>query len=238
MSTPAPPTFVLPIDVRAPERHGDVDLYPPEGAEPRPAVVLVHGGPLPAGLTPAPRDWPQYRGYASALAGAGVVAVMLNHRLHQPADYPLAADDVRAAVDLARADPRVDADRVALWFFSGGGLLCADWLRDPPGWLRCVALTYPVLAPLPGWVVDERFRPADAVSGAGTVPIVLTRVGRERPEIAPTVEPFVAAAGDCGARLDIIDVPNGQHAFDMLDHTDESRKAVERAIDSVLATLT
>jgi len=71
---------------------------------------------------------------------------------------------VAEAIDFVRADPRVDADRLALWFFSGGALLMADWLRQPAQWLRCVAATYPVMAPLPGWRVDERFRPADALA--------------------------------------------------------------------------
>src|ERR1022692_231589 len=66
--------------------------------------------------------------------------------LHSAGDFETAAADVAAAVEQARADPRVDPGRLALWFFSGGGLLLADWLRDPPGWLRCVAATYPVLA--------------------------------------------------------------------------------------------
>ena len=41
--------------------------------------------------------------------------------------------------------------------------------------------SYPLLAPLPGWEVDPRFRPVEAVTSAGDLPIVLTRVGRERP---------------------------------------------------------
>ena len=90
------------------------------------------------------------------------------------------------------------------------------------------------LAPLPGWEVDPRFRPVQTVTSAGDLPIVLTRVGRERPQIAATVDEFTSAAGRCGARLEIIDVPGGQHGFDMLDHTDESRQAVRRALNAVL----
>jgi hypothetical protein len=67
---------------------------------------------------------------------------------------------------------------------------------------------------------------------------VLTTVGRERPEIAATVDVFVMAARACGARLTVIEVPEGQHSFDILDHTDESRKAVEQAFNAVLATIT
>ena len=228
--------FVLPVDTRVAERHGAVDLYLPDRAPgPCPAVVFVHGGPVPADLRPTPREWPVYQGYGSAVADSGAVGVTVDHRLHDLAGYPLAAADVAAAVQMVREDRRVDAGRVALWFFSGGGLLLADWLRAPPGWLRCVAATYPVLAPLPGWEVDPRFRPVQTIAAAGDLPIVLTRAGRERPQVAATVEEFTRAAGRCGARLEIIDVPGGQHGFDMLDHTDESRQAVRRALDAVLA---
>jgi acetyl esterase/lipase len=230
--------FVLPIEPRKAERHGPVDLYLPDATEPRPAVVFVHGGPIPAELSPTPRDWPVYQAYGSLAAASGVVGVMVDHRLHTPASYPQAADDVVAAVDLARSDPRVDADRVATWFFSGGGLLLTDWLRTPPPWLRCAAATYPLLAPLPGWPVEPRFRPAEAVTAAGALPIILTRAGQEAERIAVTVAAFVTAAAASGANLSIIDVPDGHHGFDYLDHTAQSRAAVEQALDAVLTNLT
>src|SRR4051812_23447328 len=111
--------FVLPIDIVPAERRGPLDLYLPEASQPCPAVVFVHGGPIPAALRPTPRDWPAYQAYGSIAAARGVVGVTVDHRLHSPADYPLAAADVAAAVETVRADPRVDADRVAIWFFSG-----------------------------------------------------------------------------------------------------------------------
>lgn len=226
--------FVLPIETRVAERHGPVDLYLPDGPAPLPAVVFIHGGPLPADLRPTPRDWPVYRGYGSLTAARGAVGATIDHRLPDLASYPSSAADVAAAVELVRADPRVDAGRIALWFFSGGGPLLADWLRTPPQWLRCAAASYPVLAPLPRRYIDPRFRPAEAVTSAGALPIVLTRVGRERPPIAATVEAFVAAAHASGANLKIIDVPHGRHGFDILDHTDESRHAVAHGIATVL----
>ncbi|MGH3395795.1 MAG: hypothetical protein ACRDPO_14005 [Streptosporangiaceae bacterium] len=99
-----------------------------------------------------------------------MAGVTVDHRLHDTGDYARAATDVAAALQAVRADPRIDAGRIALWFFSGGGLLLADWLRAPPDWLRCVAASYPLLAPLPDWTVDPRFRPAEAVGDAGTLP--------------------------------------------------------------------
>jgi acetyl esterase/lipase len=230
--------FVLPVETVTPSRQGRVDLYlPAETEPPRPAIVFVHGGPVPAGQSPTPRDWPLFQGYGSLAAAHGCVGVTVDHRLHDIAAYPVAADDVAEAVQTARDDPRVDGDRIAIWFFSGGGLLSADWLGKPPEWLRCVAATYPVLAPPPGWPVDPRFRPVDAVGRAGALPIVLTRVGLEHPGIAATVEAFVAAARACDARLEIVDVPHGHHTFDVLDDTAESRSAIEQAFGAVLANL-
>jgi alpha-beta hydrolase superfamily lysophospholipase len=230
--------FLLDVPQLPRERTGNVDLYVPEAEEPRPAVVFVHGGPVPAGARPTPRDWPTLTGYARYAAGQGVVAATLDHRLHGLDGYERAAADVAAAVEFVRADPRVDGDRVALWFFSGGGLLTADWLAGPPAWLRCLAATYPVLAPLQGWgLTDGRFRPVEAVAKAGSLPVVLTRAGREQAEIAATVEEFLTAAGQCGADVEVVDVPHGHHMFETLDPTDESREAVHRAMRLLLERL-
>ncbi|WP_327352612.1 alpha/beta fold hydrolase [Streptomyces sp. NBC_01304] len=238
--------FLLDVPERARERIGRVDLYLPDAGadidgspqQPFPAVVFVHGGPVPEGVRPTPRDWPTYAGYGSYVAELGAVGVIVDHRLHDLADYGRAAEDVAAAVALVRADPRVDEDRVALWFFSGGGLLSADWLAAPPPWLRSVAATYPILAPLPNWpLADRRFRPADTLPAAGSLPVVLTQVGLEMPEIAATVEEFRAAAKDCGADLEVIEVPGAHHGFETVDHTDETREAVRRAVRSVLGHL-
>ncbi|MBQ1075729.1 hypothetical protein KBX06_21585 [Micromonospora sp. C31] len=238
--------FVLTPPARRHERVANLDWYVPDAIGPHPAVVLVHGGPLPDGL-PTPRDWPVYRGYGCLLADLGLLAVTVEHRMRVVAgpqgpvtDCATAACDVASAVDRVRADARVDGDRIALWFFSGGGLLSTDWLRERPSWLRAVALTYPLLAPMPGWGVDPRFDPGVAIRepGGPVPPLLLTRVGRERQEMAETVAVFLDAAGDVGVRVEVIDVPGGQHAFDMLDHTDESRRAVDQAADWVSQRLT
>jgi acetyl esterase/lipase len=230
--------FLLDVPERPRERAANTDLYLPDGPGPHPAVVFVHGGPVPAEARPTPRDWPTLTGYARHVAGQGAVGVTLDHRLHAVTDYEVAAADVADAVERVRAHPRVDGDRVALWFLSGGGLLAADWLTKPPAWLRCVAANYPILSPLPNWgLADTRFHPARAVSRAGQLPIVLVRAGRESAEIAATVEEFLTEAARCGANVEVIDVPDGRHGFETLDPTDGSREAVHRAVGAVLARL-
>ncbi|MFG1935714.1 hypothetical protein [Micromonospora tulbaghiae] len=279
--------FVLDPPPAAVERHGDVDLHVPTGDGRHPAVVVVHGVPGPP-EAPDARDWPLYRGYGALLAEAGVLAAIPRLTVASPDDLYTVAARVAATAELLRADPRVDPDRLGLWFFSGAGLLLGDWLRDPPVWLRGVAATYPLLAPLPGWPpVDPRFRPIDALDlpagaahspahpvaappsdaaapvdadvdvtraassssdvagsdaaraeGAARPTLVLTRAGRERPEVAPTIEAFTVVARRRGIPLCVVDVPNGQHGFDALDHTEESRAAVRTARDTLITLLT
>ena len=148
--------FVLPTKPCLRERQTAVDFSLPPGESRCPAVVFVHGGPIPETTNPAPSGWPVYLGYGQAVAERGAVGAMFDHRL-----------------------------------------------RD--------------------------------VGDLGGVPIVLTPVGLEKPEIAATVTAFLARAEAEDVPVHTIDVPNGRHGFDYLDDTDESRDAIIEGIDAVLA---
>ncbi|WBB75513.1 hypothetical protein O7602_08380 [Micromonospora sp. WMMD1128] len=232
--------FVLDPPPAPVERHGDVDLHlPAGGGGGHTAIVVVHGVPGPPDA-PDARDWPLYRGYGALLAENGAVVAIPRLTVASPDDLTTVAARITDTADLVRADPRVDSERVALWFFSGAGLLIGDWLRDPPRWLRGLAATYPLLAPLPEWPpVDSRFHPIDvlATGGATLPPLVLSRVGRERPEVDAGVTAFTAAASRRGLPLHVVDVPNGRHGFDALDHSEESRAAVRAALFHLLTAL-
>lgn len=186
------------------------DLWVTPSNELAPLVILVHG-PVRSG--PRPREWPVYRGYGSLLARAGLAAVVsdLDYTNVEVLSGPIAQlDEVAAA---ARSEPGVDRERAVIWAFSGGARLVSHWIEDPPSWLRGISLTYPVVPPI------RRTQ----------IPIVLTRVGLERPAVQETVEQLVALTPNS----QIIDVPNGQHGFDALDHNDESRQAVSAAVAAV-----
>lgn len=228
--------FVLPVaaptDQRV-DRVGDLDFYRPSSTTRAAAILFVHGGPGPPDLKVRPRDWPVYQGYATAAAQRGLVGVTVDHSLIRGLDHlAAAADDVEAALGVLRSDPQVDPNRIALWFFSGAGLLAGEWLDSSPEWLRSVALTYPLLAAPAG--TGELVSAIEVIGRRPDLPVLLTRVGRERDELAEPVAEFVLAAG---AALEIIDVPNGRHGFDMLDDTDESRAAVVAALDWTAARL-
>jgi dienelactone hydrolase len=227
--------FVLQVDDHEPERTGSLDLYRPAGTR-VPAILFVHGGPGGPDLKALPRDWPVYRGYGAATAARGLVGATVEHPLIRGLDQLAAAsDEVEAAVGRLRADPQVDPNRIALWFFSGAGLLAGEWLDSQPEWLRGVALTYPRLSAPAGTV---RLTSAIEVIGKQLeLPVLLTRAGLEREDLAEAIAEFVATAEAGGTLLDIIDVPKGRHGFDMLDHTDESRDAVTRALDWMVGRL-
>ena len=236
--------FVLSPPAREPERGDTVDLYRPDGEGPFPVVVVVHGAPLPPGLRAQPRDWPQYRGYGALLAAQGLLTAVVGYELPMTPgagglelDYAAAVEQIAAAVSAVRADPGADAGRVVLWFFSGGAMLSATWLGEPPAWLRGIALTYPVVTPLPGMVATPGFAdPAAVVRRAGTTPILLTRPGLENPGFVAGVDTFLANAAAAGVAVQTIDVPQGQHSFDVVDHTEGSRAAVRQAVEWVRRT--
>lgn len=227
------------VDVRAvePERHGVWDLYAPDADGPRPVVVFVHGGPISVDLPVSPRDWPVYRGYGALAVRAGLVGVTIDHALHSYDAYPAVYAEVLQAIAEVRTDARVDGDRVAVWAFSGGGALISPLLRQPPSWLCCIAVSYPVLAPRPDRELPDGFRPIEALTPGFGVPTVLTRVGLEAPPIAKGVSAFVAKAQKYGVDIDIVDVPHGHHAFDLVDPGPESTEAVNRALGLVTAAI-
>jgi dienelactone hydrolase len=215
--------FVLTVpDAGTVSEHADFDLYLPKDTEgPRPAVVIVPGT-SPAAYPVRPRHWPLFIGYARLLASRGMAAAIVDVTFHQPSEWEPASKVLPGIVESVRGHAEVDADRIALWATSGGALLVGGWLAESPPWLRCLALSYPMLgetAPNPGR------------------PIVLTQVGLEDPQLQKTVDQFLARAAETGTSVDVINVPNGHHGFDIADHTDESRQAVLAATDYVVANL-
>jgi len=208
-------------------RRDDFDIYRPDGGDqPLPAVVFVPG-PMPAEFPARPRSWPVYEGYGRLMVSRGVVAVVPDLPYYAVEQWPQAAEDLAAVIESVRALTAVDADRIAVWAFSAGGLLVGGWLAQSPLWLRCLALSYPLLA-----------MPADPAERAAAVqpgrPVVLTRVGRESATIQATVDGFLATAASTDTVVDVVEVPDGQHGFDLLDHTDASRRAVIEAADLVI----
>lgn len=99
-----------------------MDIVRPRAAaaEPRPAVVLVHGGGFRAG------NRESYLPMAIKLAQQGYVAATVSYRLSPRNQFPAAVHDVKAAVRYLRANAAklgIDPERIGAMGGSAGGHL-------------------------------------------------------------------------------------------------------------------
>jgi acetyl esterase/lipase len=185
-----------------------------------PAVFFVHGGPIPEQITP-PTQWGVFISYGELAAASQLVGVTLNHRLYAPNDFERSQADVAAAIDYVRehaAELNVDAERIALWYFSGGGPLLSAVLRDRPAYVRCVLAFYAFL--------DMR----QVRAKGGGLPMFIARAGLDQPMINQSIDAFVQEALAGNAPLDLMNHPAGRHGFDILDDDERSREIIARAV--------
>jgi acetyl esterase/lipase len=202
-----------------------INVYAPaslSGGARLPAVVFVHGGPIPADFQP-PTQWGVFVSYGELAAASGLVGVTFNHRLFAMEDFDRAQADVTAAIDYVRnhaTELNVDAERIALWYFSGGGLLMMPMMLDRPDYVRCMLAFYAYLQP-----VEMQVR----TKGAG-LPIFIARAGLDQRMINDTIDLFVQEALAGNAMLDVMNHPAGRHGFDMLDDDERSREIIGRAV--------
>ncbi|MEO8440017.1 MAG: alpha/beta hydrolase [Spartobacteria bacterium] len=102
------------------------DVYTPSTPGPWPAVLVIHGGGFVSGGTNFP---PSLVGCAQDLASAGYLAFSIEYRLAPPGSlrsqrsngqFPDQTDDVRLAVQAARADARTNGKVGAVGGSAGG----------------------------------------------------------------------------------------------------------------------
>jgi acetyl esterase/lipase len=220
-----------------------MDLYAPPGPlRPRPAVILIHGGPIPRiGM----KNVGQFVSYGQLLAASGFVAVTFDHRFLAPGRLTDAGGDVTDLVAHVRKNAGslgIDPERLALWAFSGGGPFLAAPLRDRPSWLRAVVAYYAVLdlqQPPPrtddgiGAEARQSFSAIRSLGddARGAPPVVVARAGLDNPWLNGGLDRFVQAAVAKGATLDLLNHPDGRHGFDILDDDARSREIMRRTLE-------
>jgi acetyl esterase/lipase len=220
-----------------------MDVYSPPGPpRARPAVILIHGGPIPR---TGAKNMGVFVSYGELLAASGFVAVAFDHRFLAPPRLADAGEDVADALAHVRSTAGslgVDPERLALWAFSGGGPFLAAPLRERPAWLRAVVAYYAVLdlqQPPPGAdsgtdaALRERF---SAILGLqedarSAPPLLVARAGLDNPWLNDGIDRFVGAATARGATLDLLNHPGGRHGFDILDDVPRSREVIRRTLD-------
>jgi acetyl esterase/lipase len=227
-----------------------MDVWSPKQAGPRPAIVFVHGGPVPSNLRTEPKDWGVYRSYGQLAAASGFVGITFNHRLYGLDQVTNAQADV---VDLVRhlsahaAEYGIDPDRICLWAFSGGGSLLSAAFGDQLPGVRCVVSFYGLLdrrqerAEIPPSITDEALQMLSPVYRVGAghrfPPMLIARAGNDAPAINATVDELVRNAKARNALVQVIEHATGRHAFDILDDDDRSREVIVEALRFVASHL-
>lgn len=187
------------------------DIYTPADDRPRPTIIFIHGGPVPNGA--GPKKMQMFRDYGALAAGAGFTAMTFNHRFFGDA-VGQAASDVAAAIDFACLQPEVDAERIVLWAFSGGAPFLKFGFNRPN--VRAVVSYYGVLTGL---------HPEHCP------PMFIARAGKDFETLNATVEEFVVEALRCNVELELMNHPDGEHAFDIRNDDDRSRAIIRRTFE-------
>jgi acetyl esterase/lipase len=220
-----------------------LDVWSPKQAAPRPAIVFVHGGPVPDNLRTEPKDWSIFQSYGQLAAASGFVGITFNHRLYgldKIADAYADVIDLVQHVQANAAKYGVDPDRICLWAFSGGGALVAAAFGNRLPGVRCVVSFYGVLdrrpqrKAIPASISDATLQELSPVyrvaAGHPMPPMLIGRAGKDAPEINATVDDFVREAKARNAPVQVIEHPTGQHAFDVRDDDDRSREIIAEAV--------
>ncbi|HEV3471534.1 MAG TPA: alpha/beta hydrolase [Pyrinomonadaceae bacterium] len=228
---------------KAPAAPLALDAYIPRGlrrGERRPAVVFVSGAERV-------RHWQWFVTWGRLAAAHGLVGIVPDKR------YPRGFDGIRTGFEdteklleylRARGGPLgVDPESVCLWTFSAGGRLTSVGLRPGAPGVRCLVSFYGVLE-LSGEVAGagaereatlRRYSPLHALeaaagSGAKVPPVFLARAGKDSDSINSGLDRFAAAALRLNVPLTLVNYAEGDHGFDGLNDTPQSRAVIAAAL--------
>ena len=215
------------------------DIYLPAARGTYPVALLVSGGSV--------NDWRAaafYTSFARVLAAEGIAAVNYDKRLARDRNaVPAASDDTLRLVDYLKGSASkyaLDVSRLCTWHFSAGGTVAGTMLGDKSP-ASCVVLTYAMLS-LGEGDRDVRLAPHSALvqareRGDRFPPTLVVRAGRDAKPLNDSIDAFVAAALLKNAPVSLINYPSGDHGFEILNDTDETRRVIAQSIAWVKSQL-
>ena len=210
-----------------------------------PAVIFVHGGPLPSGMRNV-KDSDFFRSYGKLMAASGFVGVTFNHRytgIH-PKAMETSFSDVEAAIRFVRANSsshHIDPDRIVLWVFSGGGPHLSVVLRNRMKFIRCMVSYYGVidirtLARLIRQAPPESFEKYNPITYLTKdhdyrPPVLIACAGRDYlPEINLDADKLFSRMRSLNSDVKLLNHPSGRHGFDYLNNDEQSRHIIKETV--------
>jgi len=209
-----------------------------------PAVIFVHGGPIPDSVPIAAKNWGQYQSYGALIAANGMAGVVFNYRYSSFADSHNAREDVLALIDHVHnnaAEYGIDNSNVCIWYFSGGGSFIAPVLERHSEWIKCLSIYYAVAGPR-AQANMGRDLPDNLKVGLDPFPVLdnktdsnpalfIAEAGNDIPELNVTLREFTLTAIEKGWEVEFWNHPTGPHAFDILQDDARSRSIINRTIE-------
>lgn len=215
------------------------DIYLPAARGTYPVVLLVSGGSV--------NDWRTaafYTSFARVLAAEGLAAVNFDKRLARDRNaVPTASEDSLVLADYLKTNAAkygLDTSRLCTWHFSAGGTIAGTMLGEKSP-ATCVVLTYTILS-LGEGDQDPQLAPHSALvrvreRGEKFPPTLVVRAGRDQKTLNDSIDAFVAAALSKNAPVTLINYPAGDHGFEILNDTDETRRVIAQSIAWVKSRL-
>ena len=207
-----------------------------------PAVVFVHGGPLPESVAAQGKDMGQYQSFGPFVTGVGLAGVVFSNGLSSVDAFQSANEDVYAAVRYVRdhaSELGVDSERLCMVFVSAGGAFLAPFLADRPAWLRCVVIYYAVLRPRlmaqlgAGEVTEAQAAGLDPFPhviplGDDAPALFIVEAGGDAPGLNADLRRLRDAAVEAEWSMEYWNHPTGPHGFDVFDPSPRSRSILMR----------
>jgi len=218
-----------------------LDVYYPPPADNRslPAVLIVTGYP-DAGMQRVfgrvAKDLGSNTSWAELLAASGMAAVTYVNV--EPVHDAIAVLEHlrRHAVALG-----IDSSRIGLWSCSGNVPNALAVLVAPTGQaIRCAALLYGYTLDLDGSTIVKEMSVFGFVTPANghtvtdvpsDVPLLVVRAGRdEMPRLNENLDMFIAHAIRCNLPITVVNHRAGDHAFDAVNDTVETRSIIRQVV--------
>jgi len=227
-----------------------MDIYLPPGEVPAGGyapVLFLHGGPLPDTVErPWPKEWRVFQDYGILAAANGLAGVVINHRYIGYEGLVQAMADVQQAQYFLAdrgADFGLNRHNIALWAFSGAGMLLSALLREEMNTLSCLVAFYPMLdlTHIPQAAdaySDEELIALSPLSHIETIPaslpMYLARAGRDRPGLNRALDTFVKQALYHNLDLEVRNLAHSGHGFDMFEELAVVQQTVQHGLDFIL----
>ena len=196
-----------------------LDLFHPKGGARRAPLVIFANG---VGLAEPPlRRWGIYQSWGRLVAVSGMAAVTHDVRRDAP------REDLEALVEHVRRNADrygIDPENIAIWSCSAN-LRHGSWYALNPANAHVKAAVFYY------GNIDTTYLRTD-------LPVLVGRAGLDNLGTNASMDGFMQRALRRNAAVTLVNVPNGRHAFDLVDPEETSREAVRNTLAFLRANLT